>query len=439
MMKQTGVAQGSAKQIAKSLSGMMQNGQQDKVMKLAEEGIDRMAKKMKNAPATFEQLVQSLQDVRENLFEALGQPMLDAIVPQLQEFKKYIVEHKEEIEKYAKAMGVTVGKWITMAAEKIKEGFAYLQTHADEIQAAITKGFEMAKSVVEFILAHKEEIAIAFGVKAVAPMVGSAVSATKGALDFGGALAGGGGLAGAGILASTAALAAFAAAITSVGYAAYKGVELYNQVEKDNKMNNDARLTHAREMAMVTRQLTAEEQHHLDVARKSGVEELGGEAGAKFGAEFDKALSGRAERMDTIRKIDNSTESGDTSPFVAAYNAAAKAGDTQMLQVLKEDLEHSAALQTLMANAADGIDGGLAKMSDVLGINESARERLMMFADKPDKPDATKLIANFSGPITLKQDFRDQDPDRVAIVFRRDMERAASSLLQARGVHGNGV
>jgi hypothetical protein len=161
------------------------------------------------------------------------------------------------------------------------------------------------------------------------------------------------------------------------------------------------------------------------------VESKGGAEGMAFGAKFDQTLAGRAARMQTVSAVDQSTLTGDTTAFVQAYNDALAAKDTAMLQVLKEDLEQSSILQSQMGLAADKISGGFEKMGEVLGVNESVKERLlMMYGDKAPKPD--KVLANFNGPITIKQDFRDQDPDRVAVVFRREMERSASNILGSR-------
>ena len=53
---------------------------------------------------------------------------------------------------------------------------------------------------------------------------------------------------------------------------------------------------------------------------------------------------------------------------------------------------------------------------------------------KPPAP-----VVNMPGAhITIKQDFRDQDPDRVALVFQRDLMRAATATRQSKlaGVFG---
>ena len=51
-------------------------------------------------------------------------------------------------------------------------------------------------------------------------------------------------------------------------------------------------------------------------------------------------------------------------------------------------------------------------------------------AGKPETPKVSIGSATFN----VKQDFRDQDPDRVAIVFERDMARAVENRLQAMTV-----
>jgi hypothetical protein len=48
-----------------------------------------------------------------------------------------------------------------------------------------------------------------------------------------------------------------------------------------------------------------------------------------------------------------------------------------------------------------------------------------------NKPPPAVMQFNGGQTFNIKQDFRDQDPDRIAVVFKRDMMRAAESRLQA--------
>jgi len=96
-------------------------------------------------------------------------------------------------------------------------------------------------------------------------------------------------------------------------------------------------------------------------------------------------------------------------------------GATQMQNVLIEQ------------GSAFGIS--LGKLADVVGDTEGDfREKLLAKAAKEAESTGKKATPmQFNGAIfNIKQDFRDQDPDRVAVVFQRDIQRAAENRLMAR-------
>jgi hypothetical protein len=434
MIKQTGVATGSAKDISKKLSQMVQAGNVEGATKLAEDAISRMAKKMENAPPTFEGLVQSLKDIRENLFEAFGVPMLQTILPHLASFKKYILENKEKIEEFAKAMGVKVGEWVNKAAEKIQEGFEYVKNHAKEIEEAITNGANMLIDAVKFIIAHKEEIALMYGASKIPAGIGMAKGAIstaatlgKGALSFGGMLAGGG-LEVAGIAASTAALGAFAAAIGSVGLAAKMGYDLNKQLDEEKKQEQEARLDALMRIAQQGDQLSGADQAGYDKILGAGIaaDPTGG-----FRAQADKIWEERKAAMEIMRQADDAWAHGTIDPMVAAYNKAVDSNNVAAMKFISGMISDSDMLREGMIEAGDKVHGGSEGMLAKLGkwLTPGAKDDIIARTHpiQTEKPD--KLNATFTGPITIKQDFRDQDPDRVAIVFKRDLERAASSRV----------
>jgi hypothetical protein len=441
MIKQTGTMGGSARDIAKGLSAMVQGGQVEKATKIAEMAIDKMAKKMKDAPPTFEGLVSSLKDVREQLFETMGKPMLGALIPELTNLKAWMLEHKKDIEEFAKTMGMKVGEWVKAASLKIQEGFKYIQSHAKEIEEAITQGAEMLMQAVRFIIAHKEEIAILYGAKTLAPVIGGIASGVQaGASAFGAVNAAGAAGGASGMLAAAGAalgpMAALTAAIAALGVAAWQGYKLYQEVEKDQAADNVARLEMAQRMGG-DMQETFENWSAIDKVRQKGIDdaiEAGGEvAGDTFAKKFDEALgrSGLMEKKDTL---DKEMLAGDSDGLVEAYNTAIKKNDEASLKYIGQLLDKSEDIRFAFSQAGEKLSGGVETMLTRVGrsTGETAEDIRLGVKMTAPTPGASKVIANFSGPITLKQDFRDQDPDRVAVVFRREMERSASNVIGSK-------
>ena len=122
LIRQTGVAAGSAKDVAKALNQMTQQGKQQEVFELAQRAIDRMATRMKDVPMTMGQALNALKGYREIFFETMGTPILRVIGPQFTKLQQYIVGHRDEIEHLAHTMGTQVGAWVQRAAAMIRKG-----------------------------------------------------------------------------------------------------------------------------------------------------------------------------------------------------------------------------------------------------------------------------------------------------------------------------
>jgi hypothetical protein len=487
MIKQTGLMTGTAKQVAAALTKMAQAGRVEEVMKLGEQAIGRMSDKMKAAPASFGGVIESIKTMRENLFETLGLPVLDALIPPLNQLKHYFMDNREEIEKFAHTIGTKVGEWVKAAAEKIKEGFQYLQTHADEIESAISTAFNGAKAVIDFILAHKEEIAIAFGAKMAVQGAGAIGSVVSGAMSLAGGLGEAGEAAGAvgtiGKLAAGAAslvnpVTAATAAVAALGIAAYQYKGMLDDLDEDSKQRARTILDHFHSMSQDTGTWTQAMRDDMEKTRQEGLllaQKLGdaGLAGkmnemAEAATKGHEGLRKIMEPFETAAKaipaapdatgaampgaVDAYTSqleaSGDA--MANAINQAAAAHSDAAIRSQASYIAHSARLQdallsssTLTSQGFDELIKTLEVMSPELAARlKGARESLGVAApgEKPatgEKPPGA-VIHMPGAHINIHQDFRDQDPDRVALVFQRDLVRAATATRQSKlaGVFG---
>lgn len=109
---------GNAKEVAKQMMHMTSPER----IKLAEEAVERMAAKLKPKPGDdlpYVQVVQALKNVREQLFEAVGNPITDALGKQLNRLHRYFLDNQEQIEHWARIVGDKVGVRIKDAADKV--------------------------------------------------------------------------------------------------------------------------------------------------------------------------------------------------------------------------------------------------------------------------------------------------------------------------------
>ena len=143
---------GNAKQVADQLKNMSP----DQAMQLGIAAIEKMGDKMRDVPLSFADIVTSLGDVKDEMTESVGAPMLQALMGPLNTFRSYLVDNQEVVRQWATTIGTDAGEWITEAATDFREGFVYLQDHAEEIKSdakdikdALIEGFQFGKEVFE--------------------------------------------------------------------------------------------------------------------------------------------------------------------------------------------------------------------------------------------------------------------------------------------------
>jgi hypothetical protein len=142
---------------------------------------------------------------------------------------------------------------------------------------------------------------------------------------------------------------------------------------------------------------------------------------------------------------DQAKQSSMSGDFTAFDNYLNQAIDTQNdgseKYAISIALESEKVRQHLI-DGAGNIHGGLDALKKV--IAEQSPELAKMLAEmlNPIKAQGgikpVSLTQHFHGGVHIKQDFKDQDPERVAMVFRRDLAHAADARTGSliRGVGG---
>ncbi len=477
MIKQANLMRGHTEQITLRLQAMGRH----RALTLAGQALRVMQERAKALPPTLDDMTQQLDDMRTDVLRTAGTPMLQALMPAFSRLQKLIAAHREEIVRYARAVGQHVGQWIVAAAQKIAEGFRYIDTHSAEIKQSIMTAFSYAKSVWEFIMRHKLAIGGAMVASRVAPAAASAGSAVAGAAGGLISLARTGipalGIAASsaatGVAGATLALGSFVAAVGSVAAAVMQYTQLLEETSGTGLTgalgggSEDAANAEARKKAIEA--YASSFQPADDATRrafeawgatvKANAEHLGMTAEsarafvASAAASHDalvKATDGMRRAAEQARAIPDATaatvgavaaqELEVAKAFAASYNAAAKSGNTAALNASVSILAGSKGLQAAILKAGSLAGLSLDQLADQLGLKlgefgDKLREQAGIDAEKNAQGEKGAVPLNvFNGGQTfnIKQDFRDQDPDRIAVVFERDIARAAQNRLQAR-------
>jgi hypothetical protein len=120
--------------------------------------------------------------------------------------------------------------------------------------------------------------------------------------------------------------------------------------------------------------------------------------------------------------------------WIETYQKASEAHNEGALKAGAAVLEGSKVLQDKLIESGAIADGAIENLSSM--IKDSTLKHLVQGQEKSaaDQLKASSSNLNMYGGQTfhIRQDFRDQNPDNVAIVFRKDVARSAISRTQAR-------
>jgi hypothetical protein len=452
LMVQTHTVGGTMREVAAGMNKMLQTPEgKEKAFEMAEKAIAKMAETARNAPMSYDQLIQSLKSMREMVFKSAGEPIIKALGGNLEKLRTYFMNNQAAVEAWAKSAGEKVGEWTLEAAEAVKEGFQYLQTHAEEIENAIKSGVAGAKAMVEFILAHKEEIAIAFGANK-AMQIGTAIAGV-GELGLGA----GGSMAAFAASVGTAAMAllaltAAAAALYAVYLEAKKLQAETNNGQNEYHMNQRARLDAATQSANAgnvgdTKRIADAMAYDNPELRELADNLI---AIAQAAHEMNRKTESLGETMNGVQVPTVKTEEAAQNLFESAaigFERAQEVGDTAAANYQAHFVAANQKLFDAMNQAGPDFDRVTWKFIESISAFAPAVAAAMATKYGNEHGTGTRVnpvsgppIMDFRGSnFTIHQDFRDQDPDRVVAMMRKDLIHTAGARVQSRGALGFGM
>lgn len=456
LMKQTGVAGGSVRDIAKGMTHLMQTNPH-KAFELADQAIGRMSEKMKNAPLGFGSIVNSLKDIREELFAAVGEPMIKAITGPLTQVRQYLVANKEKMGEYARELGEHVGEWVKEAAHMIENGFEWVKTHADEIESAIKEGAALLKASVEFLLSHKEEIRDLVLAKMGAGMLEKGAGAVQGAIGIGRGAAsvmqGGSELLGleassAGALASVGALAAGIAGLAAITWSAkaiYDDVSKFSDDDSNARIEALKRASEAGNVAHDTLQQWRDALVTVHPEMLAMVDHLMQMADAARKVHEDQAKDAHGIGEQLRNAQGNKVA---VAMFHDAFKRMQLAHNEAQMKYLASVLSANQSLVDGMHKAGIDLSDIGEELKKAYGVvrpdDAGAATEIQAILDEQKKAAAKAAVSSsvfdFRGShFQITQDFRDQDPDRLILAFTRDLGRVAAAQTQSKFARGNGL
>jgi hypothetical protein len=423
--------------------------------------LEQVSNRLTEAEPSLHQMVTSLDNAWNVAKEKLGEPLVKAMIPELKKFVEELAAVQGQIEDFAKSMGTSVGKWVHEAANAIRDGFNWVKTHQEDIKNQIVEAWSYAKTVVQFIVDHKEAIALAFGAKMAAPMVGGVIGAGKalGGIEAAGipsvGLAAGMG----GALGTAAAIGAFTLAIGAATVAVDQWQKLMKETgggksERQRDMlaiqemferSSKDQVAMTQAWSKADQDFYEQKRHQLIVlAALEGMNATEAIKSANAMMSHHSAIRKQvAVYEDLTRQFDVlNRQGGNSIPIVDQFSKGIEAAmgqqDSVMVQAIASmiakngDLAQSFAFGTNMtATAMDSLANMIRGKSTEL--DTLAKQLEAAAQGKRDAKGASTVpkINIGSASFVIKQDFRDQDPDRIAFAFEKDVIRSVENRLSA--------
>lgn len=433
------------------------------------EAMGTITDRFASAPQTMGSVIAGLQNIKQRLIDVVGMNIIGVLTSKFDNVLKSLESKRPQLEALASRFGQFLGKHIEEALAWGGEKLAWLEKNWDEVVKAAENGAKAILKAVKFIVDNKELILMAYGLNVMAPSIQVALAAApalKGmmvglkAVSFTSLPA-----FTASLGTSTAALGAMAlklgAMAAAVG-AAYLAFDQYRKLQAEGgagsawqEMRYDTSKfsqgdVKATEEAMqralqaglvddLAKMLT-EKQERLAVTK----EKLGMQFGAKAPEHYEAAgvsameglLSKFAKDLPHAGQMMYADAITNQEEFLKVYNNAVNHGDQALANYVANFAARNVLVGSELLKSGDLIAGGFAAFAQRLG---DATRALIDSISPEDLPTEKEVAArgatvNMNGGQTfhIKQDFREADPDRIALYMRKDLVRAATSRTRSR-------
>lgn len=397
----TGTLEGNAKSVAAQLQKMSP----EEAMKKAEIAIGTMSQRMKDAPASFGELTQSLKDIKSNMFEAMGTPMLASLMPPLNFLKTEIIAHKEQIEGFITGVGQKVGEGIEVVTKITEAVYETAKNDWGEISSQFSDVFEDARSIFNYIYENEDTFAKTFG-----DIFHDALSVTREMVTL-----------------------------------FQEAEEAMIEIARNTPGLHDIAFSSDKEKAR-KETLELATDPYAAVGNGAKIEDLKkkyteasmelGQTYAEAGQEFENIYARHAETVKAAHAVDAAAVTGDIATVAAAYNQAGTMHHEAMQKYIATAIAGNQGLiDALTAGGTQLIEGGFAPLMKMIEDAKGGNILSGLKSAMSPKLDLKSAGANVNfnhNVFQIKQDFRKDDPDKIALIFRRDVVRNAVNRVQAR-------
>lgn len=413
LISATGTLKGNAKSVAKEMQKMSPEEQ----MKLAEKAVAKFSEKMKDVPLTLAQMGEGIDIVKGNVFEAAGKPILEQVEKGLAPIHKWIVANQQTLYELGDRFGAGIGKGVEVAAKFGEQAWMVAGKLWEQMKSVGDSLLGPAQDVFGYIYDNADTFAKTFG-DVLKEITEVSLNLVKTFADIRNDILG---------------------IAKSIGKSGLLGGEIQSFIgqEEQRLQTKDMQKSVnglASGASMSDAEFNQRRAKYLESAESSGM------SVADAAADFDKAYRNAYEQhRKTLADVSGAEEAAmndDAKKFAQIFEVAAKTHDEGAMQYVARFLEGNISMQNAIAKEGPAIfaNGMGAFMDTLKAMGDKDIAAYLKDRMKPNlgKPSKSSITQNFNGNINVKQDFRDQDPDRVAVTFKRELGKMGSSRLQSR-------
>lgn len=405
----TGTLKGSAKSVAKEMSKLSI----DEQMELAEKAVGKMAEKMKKAPMTIAQMGTSMKVAVGNVFETAGEPIVHALEPVFEKVKGLLMDNSGGLLDGAKRFGDFIARPVGLAVPIIEGLVKAVENSWSDIAKTFNAVYGPFDDMIHYLYENKEAFATTIGETA------RALIEAAGALIRAGAWL------------RDNVLGALTALLKSGAFG--KDAQNYVVDEQQKRQTADLRKQVTTKGSIDDADYNTRRGQFIEASKGTDRE-------ASAGADFDKAYRRvMDDHLATMKSVEGARDAAlmdDAKKYAQMFDLATKANDVAAQQYVAKFLEGNVSLQNALAKEGPAIfkDGMGALLDALKNMGDGEIAAALKAKTKPDLGIAAKgnIVQNFNGSISIKQDFRDQDPDRVATVLKSELGRQGTNRLQSR-------
>jgi hypothetical protein len=401
----TGMLKGNAHDVAKAMMKMTP----EKQMELAEAAIRKQADAMRSGGGmalTLGEMKTSLSGYREMFFESVGHPILGVLMPALGRVQHWLGENREAIVEYATSIGHSTASLVQMmesAFGGMARGLWYnwgeITTMLDRVLGDWRDAFNYSEGKTKGIhtmfrdmttwLVEASETFLRYS-KAAAEVWMNVKDFFKGDV---------------------------------VGTSQATTLE-QSMRERSQQVGDPAAMARFDETAAKWRDMAAEvgkSDEYIERTTAALREQL--EVGQRMGESVKEDIA--VGRFDEVSAMINEAVNNNQVSSQAYYVSLIAASDTAM---------H--ALQTGAIHVNEGMDALIKSVGDKSPeVAEAFKQAMVRLQGGAIKDIAGKGALNFNmygTHIHIQQDFKNEDPDRIVLIMRRDIMQSATARVQAR-------